>query len=317
MINICLVGFGRLGFRYLQAISKLTLKINLYIVDKNTKRFKKLNEIKNSINKDLKVSFSKNFKKIPKKIDLIIVSTTCDGRSKLISKINKELKFKNIILEKPLSQSIKELNEIDNILYKKKNCWVNLDKRFQKNFSYIKKKIDQKYKISMKIAGDNWGLCCNSLHYVDFFYGFSGSKKLNIIEKKKFRWIKSKRKNYYELINGNLQINAGSHCLNLYSNKKVSEKTYWLKVLIKNKNNRWLIVEKPGENIVFHKGVKKSFKAEYLSIRMTKIIFDIIKNKNVRISKYKDATVNYRPLIQFFENKWKLSHKNATVVPIT
>ena len=77
MINICLVGFGRLGFRYLQAISKLTLKINLYIVDKNTKRFKKLNEIKNSINKDLKVSFSKNFKKIPKKIDLIIVSTTC------------------------------------------------------------------------------------------------------------------------------------------------------------------------------------------------------------------------------------------------
>ena len=50
---------------------------------------------------------------------------------------------------------------------------------------------------------------------------------------------------------------------------------------------------------------------------MTKIIFDILKNKNVRISKYKDATVNYRPLIQFFEKKWKLSHKNATVVPIT
>ena len=66
------------------------------------------------------------------------------------------------------------------------------------------------------------------------------------------------------------------------------------------------------------KGVKIRFEIH-------KILFDIYKfsktlNNNKiksRISKYKDATVNYRPLIQFFENKWKLSHKNATVVPIT
>ena len=49
--------------------------------------------------------------------------------------------------------------------------------------------------------GQNWGLCCNTIHFIDLLFFFSHKKILNVesypfLEKKIY---KSKRKNFYEL----------------------------------------------------------------------------------------------------------------------
>ena len=62
----------------------------------------------------------------------------------------------------------------------------------------------------MKISGKNWGLCCNSVHYVDLFKSFTEDRELFITKNNlKNEIFESKRIGYFELY--------GNFCL---SNKK-------------------------------------------------------------------------------------------------
>ena len=83
MYKVVIVGFGSIGFRYFEAINKIkSSNIKLFIVDKKIKSLiKKYNLGKWAINS------SNNFKHIPKKIDLCIISTTCKNRHILFQPI--------------------------------------------------------------------------------------------------------------------------------------------------------------------------------------------------------------------------------------
>lgn len=230
MNKICLIGFGNLGYRYFQAIINLNLKFELSIVDTSVafnKGYDYLSNIKNKV----EVKFFKNLNLDQKKFDLIIIATTADKRLELIKKLKKKLTFKYLLIEKPLTQSNLELSSIKKII-KNKKCWVDTHKRFIKPYKLIKKKINQKNKILMNVEGNNWGICCNSLHYLDLFYSFCNKKVSNISEIKNLKWIKSKRKNYYELDDGIMKINCGNNILNLISFNKKKMKKNLLKLLL-------------------------------------------------------------------------------------
>ena len=58
----------------------------------------------------------------------------------------------------------------------------------------------------MKISGRNWGLCCNSVHYIDLFKSFIRDKEIFITKNKLRNEIfESKRNGYFELY-GNFSL---------------------------------------------------------------------------------------------------------------
>ena len=81
---------------------------------------------------------SDNLKFIPKKVDLCIVSTTCQNRHILLKKLINKSKFKNLILEKPLTQSPNELLNLNNVLKDLENVWINTYRRCENIYKYIK-----------------------------------------------------------------------------------------------------------------------------------------------------------------------------------
>jgi len=315
MYNIVLIGFGSIGYRYYQAIKNINLKKKLYIIDKKKIVFKKI-YIQNK--RDNYVKTSVKIKSLPKNIDLLILANTCNDRPSLLKSLDSITKFKNLIIEKPLTQSPKELIELNKILSQKKNCWVNTDRRILKVYRYIKKRINIKKKISMKVIGSDWGICCNSLHFVDLFNYFTDSSITCVKEKKPLKWELSKRKNFFELGNGELRINFGENLLKLVSKKNNLKKIKKdLSIYISNNNKFFKIKE--HENVIELKFNKKiiKYRNEYLSVKMTKILQQILIKEKSNLPSYKTSSELYFPLIEFFLKKWNNFNKNSIKVPIT
>ena len=312
MYKIVIVGFGSIGFRYFEAINKIRLpNIEIFIVDKKIKSLMK----HRNLNKRF-IKTSHNLKFIPKKIDLCIISTTCQNRHTLLKKLINRSKPKNLILEKPLTQSPNELLKLNNILKNIKNIWVNTDRRCLNIYKFIGSKLNTKNKILMKVEGNSWGICCNSLHFVDLF-SFLSDQYLSTIKEKSFlNWFPSKRSNFKELDGGKLELKFDKHELHLSSNKK---KTLIkdLKISIKNEKKTFYIKENMNSFELRYNKQTLFFKNAPLSVKMTNIIKKILLKNKSNLPNYHNSAKLYFPLINFFLKKWKTYNPKSTKVPIT
>jgi hypothetical protein len=311
MYKVVIVGFGSIGFRYFEAINKIkSSNIKLFIVDKKIKSLiKKYNLGKWAINS------SNNFKSIPKQIDLCIISTTCKNRHILLKKLIEKTNLKNLILEKPLTQSPTELLKLNRTLKNIKNTWVNTDRRCLNIYKFISSRLNIKSKITMKVEGNSWGICCNSLHFIDLFNFLTKQFLSTVSEKSILSWYPSKREGFKELDNGKLKLKFGKHELFLLSRKDSKPKN--LKILIKNEKNFFYIKEKTDIFELKFKEKKFYFKNEPLSVKMISIIKKIILENKSNLPNYLNSTKLYYPLINFFLKKWKTYNPKATKVPIT
>ena len=267
MYKIILVGFGSIGFRYYQAITKIKLpNIRIFIVDKKKISFKKI--FKSNQNYTLT---SNNFNFLPKKTDLCIISTTCNNRPVLIQRLINKTKIKNMILEKPLTQSPNELIKLNSLLKNIKNVWVNTDRRCLKVYRYLKKKLNIKKKVLIKVRGSSWGICCNSLHFVDLFNFLTSNEVTLVEETKSFNWYSSKRKGFKELDNGVLKIRFGIHELQLSSNK-FNEYSKPLNLSVFNDKNNFSIDEKLNFFYIKSKKKKIIFKNKFKRLKITNFV---------------------------------------------
>ena len=311
MYKIAIIGFGSIGIRYLQAINRIQLpNIKLFIIDKKIKIQSGQNNLKKKI-----ITKSNNIKFIPKKVDLCIISTTCQNRDKLLKELTKQSNFKNLILEKPLTQSPKELLKLNIILEDKKNIWVNTDRRILKVYKFIKSNLNIKNKLLMNVEGNNWGICCNSLHFIDLFNFLCDEYSYTIKEKSNLKWIHSKRNGFKELENGKLELKFGIHKLCLSSKKNSLPKN--LKISIKNGKKNFLVKEKIDVFELKYNKKKKIFKNEPTSIKMTSIIKKILLENKSNLPNYLVSSILYYPLIEYFLRKWQIYNPRSKKAPIT
>lgn len=311
MYKILILGFGSIGYRYFEAISKIkSPKIKIIIVDKKIKSLLKKYNLRNKF-----ITTYSDIENISKKIDLGIISTTCNNRHILLKNLKKKCDFKSLIIEKPLTQSPNELLKLNNTLNDTKKVWVNTDRRSISAYKAIKSKINLKKKIYMKVEGNSWGICCNGLHFIDLFNFFCEEYIDTILEKKVLRWCPSKRKNFQELDNGELKLKFDKHELYLSSKKNSLPKN--LKIFIKNGENKFYIKEKNETINVKYKNKMLFYENKLHSVKFINIIKKIILKNKSDLPNYENSSKIYFPLIQFFYKKWKLKFPKSKKVPIT
>jgi hypothetical protein len=202
MLNFLIIGGGNLGFRYAEGILKIRDKFKLTIIDKSHRRleFLKQNltrEISNSNNKlELLTEII-----IPRQFDLAIVSTNSDIRFKIFNEYNNTHSVRYWILEKVLSPTLKELS----LFPKNNNIWVNTFLRTLDVFENIKNTLP-KNDVEIYVAGGNWGLACNSIHYIDLISWIFNKMPIKInSDQLENEWFDSKREGFYE-VNGTLKV---------------------------------------------------------------------------------------------------------------
>jgi hypothetical protein len=146
-------------------------------------------------------------------IDIAIIATTSLNRAILTEKLLSCVTVKNIIFEKFLFQNRFEYKNINNLLKEKKvkawvNQWMSSSIAFIEMAKWFENDLQQ-----IEVEGKNWGLACNSVHYLEYLDAITGRGKLTVKENNlDSEVLESKRLGYFELT-GSFTISSESGVL--------------------------------------------------------------------------------------------------------
>lgn len=313
---ILIIGAGNLGSRHLQGILKMKLSSSIFVIDPSQAALdlsrSRASEIKNHIHK---LFFMKELPTNIKCFDVTVISTTSNGRSKLIREINKKYQINAWIIEKIIAQSSQELKDIKRELKFSNKVWVNVPRRIMPWYSKIKDKLIESNNnlINFEVSGGSWDIACNAIHFIDLFSWITGCKIIEIDTNGIKDWIPSRRENYFEAI-GSIKITFDNKSyLNLTCNDNEDE----ISILINTSQGQWIINENKGIATLPNSEVIKG-RIQYQSELSGIIIDRIITTGKCDLPDILESTEHHMKMIDSFLCSWnKLKNRNDTFIKVT
>ena len=322
--KIVIIGAGQLGSRHLQGIAQSNFDISIEIVEpfESSREVaeERYYQIENR-DKVKEIYFYDSIDKLSDKIDLVIIATGANVRSKIIIELLSKKDVLNIVLEKILFQTIEEYKVIEKLLNNTNTlCWVNHPRRMFPFYKSLKEELSEAKQISYNIQGGDWGIGCNGLHFIDHLAYLTNSKDLKIDNKFLDNKIyESKRKGFIEF-NGSLIGRLDNNVFSLYASSEKSPIKLNIasdiltanideakgKIIISRKNNNW-DEESIEEKIVY-------FQSELSNI----LIEDILIKKKCYLPTYKEAMNLHVTFIKsLLDHMEKVTKKTHKLCPIT
>lgn len=182
-VALAIIGTGQIGSRHLQSIARLDRNADVYLVDPFQESLDRAFDRYNQVSDENRSKFPKRvflLEKIgdlPRNIDLVVIATTAQDRLQIIGSLLDHCTVKYLILEKIVFQKPGDFDTAES-LFKKSGVkvWVNCPRRLWPGYIRIREMI-KKTRLthtSMTVTGAKWGLCCNSIHYLDLFGYMTG-----------------------------------------------------------------------------------------------------------------------------------------------
>ena len=308
MLNILLVGCGNIGSRHLQSLLKSKNQSIISVIDPILKNIE--NEIDNySQSNDDKlhqINRYENLTNLPAIIDILIIATNSNIRIDIIKKIFLTRNPKYTILEKFLFQNREDFYTAKDIFFKKNSrVWVNQPILHQKSYQEIASYFKNSQKLSMTVSGGNWGLCCNSVHYIELFDHLTRRQSKIHVSKTKFKKIlKSKRPGFYEII-GKIELKTNNQSnLILETNDKNHDPACFMniddgqnKVKIKFIDNKIYC-----DFLIEEKKISKNYVNLYQSEMTAEVVNSLIKNSKCSLPTYLTSMKQHLTLIDSFKD---------------
>ena len=169
-IAISVIGCGNLGKRHIESLVKSKEPLDIHIVDKSNAALEIcLKEFEHLSNKSVRIMPS-DINNLPNKLDLAIVATTSDARRLVLVDLIAKKDVDHLLLEKFLFDEVTQYHEIEMLLTKNSiTTWVNEWMSHEKSFLKLASLFKNNQSIDMRVYGKNWRLCCNSVHFINFF----------------------------------------------------------------------------------------------------------------------------------------------------
>jgi len=209
MLSIALIGCGKIGSRHLQSLIKLDTETIIYLVDPNRESINvSLNLIETDLmdNPKITIKICSAVEEIPQGIDFALVATDSKPRFNVLSNLLNQREPKYLILEKLLFTKEEEFTEALGLIQQTNTkVWVNQWMSAEPSFRDLCSYFEPSDVIELSVIGDNWGLCCNSVHYLELFDFLCKKNELKIQGYEFEKVFFSKRQGYLE-INGRIDI---------------------------------------------------------------------------------------------------------------
>ena len=312
-----IIGIGNIGIRHIQGLSKIKDdQKHIYLFDLNkTYKFRFRNELSRLQGK-LDYFFVQNIQDVKKiNFDLIIISTTANNRGKILNSIIKQLKFEFIVIEKPICNSLDDLEILKNISNKK--IFVNFPHRYCEWNLKIKKKIKDYFfnqKLEVFITGRKLNIACNISHFIDLVNMWTGSLPISVHHSDLNKWVASKRDGFFELEGSIVITFENDHKLTIIQDKKYENQI--IKIQSEQEENYSLINYLEGF-AKFGKNEKLLGNIKYQS-DSTNILYEKLQSQNNEVTNLKLSIECYsivlRRLIEFWNQK---KNKKETKIIIT
>ncbi len=324
--KILLVGCGEIGSRHLQALAKIEVPTEIWVIDPSLDSLKVGKERFEQIptNQNIKsIQFKEKFPASLHELDLSIISTTSKTRYSVFKDITEKTTCKNFILEKivfPNKQLFYDANEI--CLKKGIKCWVNNYRREEQYWKDIRSLFADKGNFELFYGNADWHLCTNIIHILDLITWLSNEKISKIdgtkLNKKIF---KSKRSGFLELtgtITG-VTSNNGSFKLESVENIPYDQ----VEFTISNDMIKLKIKEEKGEAILMKKEnnwipEKQKVEIRYQSDVTHHIVRSILETGNCNLPTLEESSEIHVPILECLMSHFNnISDKEYKICPIT
>lgn len=316
MFNIAIIGAGQLGSRHLQGLKNSNMSMHIFVIDNNKESLEVAKERYESlpVNSNQIVEYYHNIDQLPNSLDFVVIATGSKPRAAIIKSLLNHSDVKNLILEKVLFPRLNEYDEIGQLLKNKHiPSWVNCPRRMYGMYQDIKNRIDTCSPISMISQGNDWGLCCNSIHIIDIFMFLTGEKTYTITHLDlENNIIESKRPGYIEFYGNILIETPRGHKLTLKCGRGEYEPLKEIKygnniIKIQEENGLWTF---NNESYVY--------KLPYQS-QLTGLLADITLSIGYcPLTPYENSAEYHKPFIKAILNHYnKIKGINSDLCPIT
>ena len=268
MYKIALIGVGQIGSRHLQALAQTKIPIFVEVVSRSLQSLVKAKERFDKIQNTgffKSVKYFQTIKSLSNSIDIAIITTNADVRKKVVEELIQYKKTRFLILEKVVFQSIQDFEDIIELLkINQVKAWVNCPRRMYKFYQEVQKHIGNGEQIIYNIRGGNWGMGCNSIHFIDLISFISGETDFSITSSDlDTEILTSKREGFLEFTGAIHGISSNGSKFSLISYKEPNAPCV---IKISGDTSRYIIFESDGKAIQAHKS--KSWEDEEVQFQV-------------------------------------------------
>lgn len=299
--QVAIIGAGHLGMRHLEGLVKSKYPMSIHIVDPSEDSRHAVEKFKQLTASYLPpIQAYKTVNTLPNKLDLVIIATTASRRLEVLEQLCKTSKVHYLILEKFLFNDSKEYADAASLIEQNKiSAWVNTPRRNFDIYRALREQMASDQLLQAVIDGGDWGLCCNSVHFIDLVQFLSGDINVELIEASfDANVLKSKRDTYLELTGeltgkvGNTRWTIRSVC---ESQKPVTISLYYKKQTI-------VIAEGIGKLWRFNRGQVDAadFRVPYQSEMTGSIADKLISSGDCDLPAYQESVAAHIPLLHSF-----------------
>lgn len=306
MKTVLIAGAGQLGSRHLQGVKTSKHEFDIWVYDLSEDSLAVAEERYNQVESDNKTAhFVNSLDLVPAELDVVIVASSSKPRYTIVSQLLSTHSVKYLVLEKFLFPKLSDYSEIDELLKKKGvMTWVNCPRRMWEGYEYIKSLIVPELPVEYTFEGGEWGMCCNTIHFVDIFMALNGAASFEFcIDDLEQEVVDSKRPGYVEIHGTERFTTANGSVLRLTSTTAFDGVS---RSIIKNGNNIIEYFEGKGEIVV--NGELKNVPVHYQSGLSGILIDELLEKGSCRLANYEQSAsyhVAYLSKIAPFINKIK------------
>lgn len=323
--NVVIIGGGELGSRHLQGVLKYKEELlKIFLVDPSEKslelsRLRSLEIIHNH-----ELLFVPNIEEIPQSFDLAIVATSAHVREAIVDTLLSTRSLRYLILEKILFQNIPAYEKIQKLILQHNiQVWVNHPRRMYTHYKAIKSDLNtDPGKVVYTVFGTNWGLGCNSLHFLDLFSYLSNSPVAELNgEQIENHILPSKRPGNVEF-SGSIKGSLSNG--DLFMLTDLNGESSPITFNINSATRRWTVQEGQGAEIISSNAMN-GFRSSvgsignyYQSNLTTDLLMQIFSSGNCELPSYANACLSHVPFLELLLEKYKdISGIDTGSCPIT
>ena len=173
MITVSIIGAGQLGSRHLQGLKTSQNEMEIWVIDASEESLKvakeRCEQVEAKTNKV--VHYSQTIDSLPDELDLVVIATGSKPRAGIIKTLLAHSSVKYLVLEKFLFIRLNDYEEIASLIDENGvKCWVNCPRRMWPVYQKIKRLINPEEPVLIEKNGKDWGMCCNSVHFIERLY---------------------------------------------------------------------------------------------------------------------------------------------------
>jgi len=329
-LKLLIIGAGQIGSRHLQSLAKLQRSSDIYVIDPSINALQlakeRYNEVINTVltPNNHTTCFSTDYENIPAEIDVAIIATTSNHRLEAIKILLKKTHPENIILEKIVFQDPRDFIVAQNMFETaKSSVWVNCPRRFWRGYQQVREefKTSSAQQNLMLITGSKWGLCCNSIHFLDLYSFITGNSDLKLYSDQLDKKILSAQRNGFIELSGILHGNdslGGQFLIKDYERGNIPLIAYF-----ENKDIRCYVDETQGM-VNLSKSInnwhwEKIPLQPLLQSELTHLYVDqILETETCTLPTFKDSWKIHTPLLEaFITHINKVTNTEHSACPIT